>query len=200
MDTGTLYLILGVLAFGLALNLKLTLAVLNASRNAAAAANTPFTLPEGERIPSVPARGLQGGATLALDGEGQPSVLLFLSSTCPKCRAKLPEIATLLPLAQEAGVDLRLVSREPAWRLRRFLAGTPLAAVAARVSTKGYQALNPTMTSPYYVFLDEQARVQAGGIIGDENWSSFQAQLEEQLLQQPQDTAQDRTQDSREAA
>ena len=177
MDADTLHLVLGVLAFGLALNLKLTLSVLAASRNAAAAASTPFTLPEGERIPPVAARSLRDRAALALDAEGQPSVLLFLSSTCPKCRAKLPEISALLPLAQEAGVSLRLVSREPAWRLRRFLAGTPLAAVAARVSTKGYKALNPTMTSPYYVFLDQDARLQAGGIIGDDNWASFQDQL-----------------------
>eukprot|EP01031_Cornospumella_fuschlensis_P019599 gene19599-24015_t len=82
---------------------------------------------------------------------------------------------------------MRLVSREPAWRLRRFLAVSPLAAVAARVSTKGYKALNPTMTSPYYLFLDEDARLQAGGIIGDENWTSFRAQLHEQL----QDAASD---------
>ena len=35
MDADTLHLVLGVLAFGLALNLKLTLSVLAASRNAA---------------------------------------------------------------------------------------------------------------------------------------------------------------------
>ena len=192
MDAGTLYLVLGVLAFGLALNLKLTLSVLAASRNAAAAANTPFTLPEGERIPAVAARSLQGRAALTLDADGRPSVLLFLSSTCPKCRDRLPEISALLPLARAADQAHVHASREPAWRLRRFLAVSPLAAVAARVSTKGYKALNPTMTSPYYLFLDEDARLQAGGIIGDENWTSFRAQLHEQL--------QDAASDQREAA
>ena len=179
MDANTLCLVLGLLAFGLALNLKLTLAVHTASRNAASARDTPFTLPEGEPIPPVVARALHARAAVALTQDGRPSALLFLSSGCPKCREKLPGIAALLPQAQQAGVALRLVSREAGWRLKRFLQATPLAAIAVRVSTRDYKALNPTMTSPYYLFLDETGLVQAGGIIGDENWLGFQAQMEE---------------------
>ena len=121
MEAGLLYLVLGVLAFGLALSLRLALAAVDAARHLAAARERQPTPPPGEALPAVAARRLLGRARQALPSPGMPAVLVFLSSTCPKCRQKLPEIAGYLPQLDDAGLELWLVSREPAWRLRRFL-------------------------------------------------------------------------------
>jgi len=179
MEIGVLYLVLGVLAFGVALSLRLSLAAVDAARHLAAARERQATPPPGEVIPAVMARPLQAGPRKHLAGLGMPSVLLFLSSTCPKCRQKLPELAGYLPQLEAAGLELWLVSREPAWRLRRFLRGSPLAQHALRVSMREYKELNPTMGSPLYLFVDEAGVLQAGGMIGDENWQSFQEQMRE---------------------
>lgn len=177
METEALYVVLGVLAFGVALAIRLSLAAVDAARHLAAGRDRAPTPPVGEIIPAVPARMLQGGARRQLPGLGLPSVLLFLSSTCPKCRQKLPELAGYLPQLEDAGLELWLVSREPAWRLRRFLRGSLLARHALRVGMRGYKALNPTMGSPLYLFVDEAGRLQAGGMVGDENWLIFQQQM-----------------------
>lgn len=179
MDIGVLYLVLGVLAFGVALALKLALAAVDAARHLAAAGERQATPPPGEVIPAVAARLLEGRARVALPDLGMPAVLLFLSSTCPKCRQKLPQIENYLPHLDRAGLQLWLVSREPAWRLKRFLRGRLLARHALRVGMRDYKALNPTMASPFYLFVDEEGRLQAGGMVGDENWDAFHQQMRE---------------------
>ncbi|WP_028101738.1 redoxin domain-containing protein [Pseudoduganella violaceinigra] len=179
MDTSTLYLVLGLLAFGVALSLRLSLAAVDAARNFAAARTLQPTPPLDEVIPAISARPLQGRAHKELSSLEMPAVLLFLSSTCPKCRQKLPEVAGYLPLLEHAGLELWLVSREPAWRLRRFLRGSPLAQHALRVGMRDYKMLNPTMGSPFYLFVDNDGKLQAGGMVGDENWQTFQQQMQE---------------------
>ena len=118
MNTDILYFTLAALACGLALNLRLTLAVLQASR---AEREMPQSLLPGMPVPAVAGRGLRDGRRASAGGAGQPAVLLLLASGCPKCKGKLPELEALLPLAQEAGLAMWLVSQEPAWRLRRPL-------------------------------------------------------------------------------
>lgn len=179
MDAGVLYLVLGVLAFGVALALRLALAAVDAARHLAAAGERQATPPFGDVIPAVTARALQGSTRKALPVPGMPAVLVFLSSTCPKCRQKLPELADYLPQLDAAGLELWLISREPRWRLQRFLRGSPLAAHTLRVSMRSYRSLNPTMSSPFYLFVDEQGQLQTGGTIGDENWETFRAQMME---------------------
>ncbi|WP_374582942.1 peroxiredoxin family protein [Pseudoduganella sp.] len=177
MDAGVLYLLLGVLAFGVALALMLSLAAVEAARHLAAAGQRQATPPLDEILPAVTARMLQGGARRQLPPAGMPAVLVFLSSTCPKCRQKLPELAGYLPQLDDAGLELWLVSREPRWRLRRFLRGSPLAGHTLRVDMRSYRALNPTMSSPFYLFVNEEGRLQTGGTVGDENWETFRAQM-----------------------
>lgn len=179
MEASALLVAIAVLAFSVALNLWLTLRVLRATRSFVAAQGASLTPPIGQKIPEVAGRRIDNGGRVSLPDGEQPAVLLFLSSTCPKCREKLPEISKVLALREEARLALWLVSREPAWRLRRFLRGTGLASVTLRVALQSYKALNPTLTSPYYLFLDEKGALVAGGLVGDEDWQSFQAQMAE---------------------
>lgn len=173
----TLYLILGLLIFSAALNLLLILRLNRTVRRFAAAFPRTMLQP-GATVPAIRGKALAGGARLTVCGDGAPTALLFLSSNCPKCRAKLPEIARLLPLAHQAGLTMRLVSMEPAWRLRRFLGRNVLSQFAVRVSRQDYLALNPIMATPGYLFADEDGIVEAAGMIGDDDWQSLCGQLE----------------------
>lgn len=176
MDSTILHLVLAVLAFALAGNVWLSLAVLRASRRERVA---PVALEAGQTLPQVTARLLGDRQRVRPGADGQPAVLLFLASRCPKCLEKLPALERLLPQAHGAGLVLWLVSEEPARRLRSFLGSAALLAVTARVSLRDYRLLNPQMSSPSYVFVDHQGAVQATGLIGDENWLSLLEQLAE---------------------
>ncbi|MQA18768.1 MauE/DoxX family redox-associated membrane protein [Rugamonas rivuli] len=136
----------------------------------------------GEHVAAVMGRMLDDGRPEMLPGVEQAVALLFLSSRCPSCRGKLPEIAGLLAPAVEAGLKIRLVSAEPAWRLRRFLAGDALRAITVRVGGRRYARLNPAMQAPYYLFIGPSGDLQAAGLIGDDDWLSLRAQLEEVAL------------------
>jgi AhpC/TSA family len=179
MDMSILYLILTILTLSVALNLKLTFSLLNTMRNMAAEKDRPFIPPIGEIVPEVKAKRLGTGEIVVIPGSQQAAVCLFLSSTCPKCREKLPELEKLLPLLPVAGLSMWLVSQEPKWRLKRFLKNNQMASVAIFVNKQDYKILNPTQTSPFYLFTNHNAALEAGGLIGDENWQSFLEQMDE---------------------
>ncbi|RNF31892.1 hypothetical protein NM04_04815 [Massilia aurea] len=174
MSADMLYLTLAALAFAIALNLKLTLAVLRSARRAAHPA-TP--LQPGERLPDIDGTTLAGHARVRLAEPGQARALLFLSSRCPKCRDKVPAIGALAGAAREAGLALWIVSDEPRWRLRSLLRGTALAAHTARIGAHDYRLLNPTMASPAYLFVGHDGAIEAAGLIGDQHWRALERQL-----------------------
>ena len=172
MDTTTLQLVLAALAFAIAGNIWLSLAVLRASRRERSA---PTALVPGEPLPAVQARPLAGGARFQPGASGQAAVLLFLASRCPKCAEKLAGVAQLLPLAHAAGLDLWLLSEEPPRRLRAFLPGALLQGATARLALRDYRKVNPTMSSPSYVFVNHQGMVEAAGLVGDADWLALAA-------------------------
>lgn len=172
IDSQILYLTLAALAFGLALNLKLTLSVLQTTRRER---EPPQMLMAGQHIPGVTARTTSG--RIELISEGQATVLLFLASKCPKCRAKLPEVERMLAGAQQAGLAMWLVSEESGWRLRGFLRGSSLWGNTARVTLKDYKVLNASLTSPAYLFVNHEGLIEATGLIGDPDWLALRAQL-----------------------
>ena len=177
MPDGVLAVVLLVLALSVALNLKLTFSLLATVR--ALAEGLPVPLQAGMALPAVMGRTLLARTGVALPAAERAGVLLFLSSQCPKCRTKLAEIDGLLAPARVAGVDIYLVSQEPAWRLRRFLHATGLPQVAVRLGRSGYRRLNPRLMSPAYVFVGHDGIVQASGMVGDDDWRSFCAQMDE---------------------
>lgn len=176
MDRELLLLILSLLAFGLAFNLQLSLSVLRRTRAERDMPAVPRPSP-GDRAPRVTARRLGEGGREPLLPDGQACAVLFLSSKCDKCRARLPEVASLLPGAAAAGLALRIASLDPAFRVRRFLAGTPLAATVYQLRTEDYKSLNPLLASPAYLFVNHEGDIEAAGLIGDENWQSLAEQL-----------------------
>ena len=174
MDATTLQWVLAALAFAVAGNIWLSLAVLRTSRRERFA---PMPLEPGQPLPDVQARPLDGGARFQPGATGQAAVLLFLASRCPKCEEKLAGIERMLPLARDAGLALWLLSEEPARRLRAFLPGKQLRAATARLALRDYRRVNPLMSSPSYVFVNYQGQVEAAGLIGDDDWLALVGQL-----------------------
>jgi len=178
MDSHIIYLALALLAFAVALNLKLTVSVLHAALEARDAAS-PLT--PGEAVPQVSGLPLDArfwpGSPRRPVLEARPAALLFLASGCPKCHGKLAELERMLPAAQQAGLDVRLVSHESAWRLRRFLGRSVPLSQVLRLRRADYRLLNPTGASPAYLFVDHAGVLEARGFIGDENWLALRAQL-----------------------
>lgn len=174
MDEPTLYLVLALLAFALAFNLQLTLAVLRAARREL---HPALPLAPGERLPAVDANALEGGAPVRLGAPGQACALLFLSSQCPKCRTSVAHVAALTAPACAAGLSLWLVSTEPRWRLRGLLRGSALARHTLRLARADYRRLNPTGASPAYLFVGHEGVVEAFGVVGDDGWRALEDQL-----------------------
>jgi hypothetical protein len=180
MDSEIIYLALALLAFAVALNLKLTMAVLHAGRSER---NAPAPLLPGEPVPGVAGRPPRWNALRRPVLDGRPAALLFLSSKCPKCATKLAELDQMLPAARRAGLAVWLISSEPSWRLRRFLGGRfPLSQVL-RLTPRDYKLLNAAGASPAYLFVDHAGVLEAGGLIGDENWLGLRAQLAEETVE-----------------
>ena len=176
--SSSLLTLLFIVAFLLiALNLVLTLKLVNAIRFLTPAEKTK-PLPEGVSLPSFKAKVLQSNQPFSQHClDEQARVLLFLSPVCPKCREKLPEIDLLLEDARQMGVAILLISDEKARKMKRFLKGTSLAAATLLVDKDTMKMVNPISASPYYLFLDQENTLQAQGFVGDDNWLGFVEQI-----------------------
>ena len=179
MDAGLLYTILAILTVSVALNLKLTFSLMHVLGRLALPELGENELEVGELVPEFKGKFLASGEKVIFDQNSQASVLLFLASKCPKCRQKLPEIQRMLPILEDTGLRTWLISNEPKWPLKRFLGMTPLFARTVLVNKKDYKILNTKLSSPYYLLIDQSGSLQASGLIGDENWLSFQSQMDE---------------------
>jgi len=184
MDNQLIYFVLLVLCFSVALNLKLTFNLLHLVRNPPEAEDPLGHLTIGAPIPGISGVSPVTDKAVDLSLTVKPQVLLFLSSRCPVCKEKLAEIDSLLPLAQQAGVEFCFISLESKNRLGAFLQSPILSSLAVIVEEKDYKQLNPTLSSPFYLFIDHEQKLQAGGTIGDEDWLAFVAQLNELQLEE----------------
>lgn len=176
IDVESLAILCAALAAGLALNLVLTLKVLSAARTMVVNATAPPRPHVGERVTVAEGRSLEG-ARIALPEAGRANALLFLSSRCPKCRGKVPEISGMAPLAANAGLRITVVTMESRRRLHGLL-GPGLAAACVRVRGRQYRVLNPSMSTPFYLFIDAEGTLVARGDIGDDGWHRLRDQLD----------------------
>lgn len=136
-------------------------------------------LAAGAQLPLIQAKTLDGSTTLP--DPTHAVVLLFLSPKCPKCRGFLPQINTLASQIRQhgddAGLRLHLVSAEPLWRLRRFLASTGLTAHLLLLTRRQYLRLNPAWQSPMYQLIAANGELQHTGLCGDEQWQLLCEQI-----------------------
>lgn len=175
---GTLVVVLTVLvAFNLFLSLRLTTLV-----NALAQARLPDTVPIGAPLPRFRGRALLDGRRIVADTfqDGQAAVLVFLSPGCEACRHRLPELARMQSLMEEAGVVLWVIAQGSQGRLREYFDAAGLLPRVVRVDRSSLRRLNPKFSAPFYIFVDAEGIVQASSLIGDENWLGFREQIGDQ--------------------
>ena len=129
-----------------------------------AAAQGPLTVPIGFPLPP------EGG----LSFDGRPGVIVFLSVGCPACQARTGELSALLPGMRRSGVGLILAGIGD---IGPLLAGTPLADRLVQPGPAGLEALNPRRAVPAYIFVDEDGVARASDYLGDEDWSTFAAEM-----------------------
>ncbi len=72
------------------------------------------------------------------------------------------------------GFFVYFVARPFTKRLLRLSGALPLLA-----NKKNYKQLNPSISTPFYLFVDHLGQLTAGGTIGDDDWLSFMSQMEE---------------------
>lgn len=172
MDNSLLAILLVALTFLTALNLLLTLRV---TRFIAAASEEPEVLVPliGKEAPPL----WLGEA--AASENGAATVLALLSPGCPDCKAAVPELAGILPAAAQAGVEIWVAAADKMHSLADLIARTPLAERERTIDPAARAALNPLGAAPLYIFIGADGVVEAGGYIGDEDWTSFVAQMRE---------------------
>ncbi len=178
MEITLIYIVLIILSCSVALNLKLTFNLLNIIKYPDQNEPPLLAVEIGDKLPDITGKYLNN-ENFVLNQLAQPGVFLFLSSKCPKCKEKIPEIERILPIIKKAGLALFLMSNESEKSLSKFLINTSLANLTIKTNNKNYKSINPTLSSPFYLFIDHQHQLQAGGMIGDKNWLSFLEQMAE---------------------
>lgn len=178
-DNNWMYILLLLLSLSVLLNLQLTLKMYLRVKELPGFYSQAPALQPGDQLPELQGKDLQTGAAAALWHPQNATVLLFLSSRCPKCRQKLTRLSQLNLLTAQSGVQLLLLSSEPGWRFKKFLMHSNLLAQTVKMTSRAYLQLNPLQLSPAYLFVDQQGQVQAAGMIDDDNWLAFEAQLQD---------------------
>lgn len=169
-------IVLIVLSLLVALNIKLTLSLIFRVNNPESFASGLRGAQVGDKVSKVFGK-LNSSVKVAIADQGIPSVLLFLSPRCPSCREHLPVVGSILSKSQEAGFDLWIITPESRKRMKHFLKSSRLIESVLFIKKKDFKTLNPTSTYPFYMFLDEKCKLQASGIVGDDDWQSFTEQV-----------------------
>jgi len=176
MQSELIYIILIILSCSLALNLKLTFKILSVI-NSPESSESPLPFEIGETLPEITMNSLIDNKETHINASNQAKVILFLSSGCPKCKEKLPEIEPILEVLPSAGLDMYFIGYESVRKLNKFLALSTLSKITFIANRKNYKKLNPNFNSPSYIFTNHLAKIEASGTIGDDNWLSFIQQM-----------------------
>ena len=186
MDPAVNYVVLLVLTLVTALNLILILRVASRIEVGAAGRASAPALVVGQSVPEFAGRALADSSPVRSEHLlGQPQVLIFLSSACPKCRASIDELVSLLGAIRGAGVGLWIVGVGPADDFARLLEGSPLLDHVLEMDEPSRRRLNPLNAAPMYVFLDPDLTTVAASYVGDDDWLSFAQQMREGADQAP---------------
>ncbi len=182
LSDSTLIFILGFLTLSVALNLWLTLRLVRAFRFLAIPPKAALpNLTAGTLISNFPLDRMIDKKNVTLyEYHEYAKVLVFVTSKCPKCKTKLPELRTSLEKAKASGVLIWILSVETKKRMKSFLDDEALLGTTMHTNRATYDYLNPQGASPYYLFIDAENTLQAEGFIGDENWMSFMEQLKQE--------------------
>jgi hypothetical protein len=179
MEPTLIFIVLIILSLSVALNLKLTFSLYKKINHLDLIDTPMFTAKIGDKLPDFKGQTLLEKKWFHLNEVHQPTVLIFLSSRCPICKEKIPQIEAILPLLPEAGLLMKLISYEPKNSMIKFLNDSLLLNIILFADKKNYKKLNPSISTPFYIFVDHLGQLTTGGTIGDQDWMSFLEQMEE---------------------
>ncbi|WP_339913759.1 redoxin family protein [uncultured Brevundimonas sp.] len=177
MITTVLEFTVGFLLFISALTLFLVLRL--ATRVATLEASIPAAGPEiGTVLPTFEGRRNSDGALVTSDDlAGKNTVLVFMSSGCPQCVAKRPDLLAMLPGMKRSGVTFWIVSADDRHGVSAVVGDSALETHVLHLEADGRRRLNPNNLIPSYIFIDEQGVVRDHSHMEDENWVDFVRQM-----------------------
>lgn len=108
---------------------------------------------------------------------GKPGVIVFIAARCTMCQQKMPELHEVAEKSSSLGIDFLVVGVDPLKRILPVVTNTPLHRFTVDLPKSSKHALNPSRSSPIYIFYDHDGIVKATNIVGDENWQGFLAQI-----------------------
>jgi peroxiredoxin len=129
----------------------------------------------GTPAPDISVQSLDDGRTLTLqDFKGRALLLVFFSTSCPSCKAELPDIEEYQARGRDRLVALVVSSDEPA-ALKAFLQSRNSKLKAALDAGPTHSAYHVD-TIPYLVVIDPDGRVQSD-TIGSVRWTDIEPWL-----------------------
>ena len=132
----------------------------------------------GTPAPDFKVQSLADGRTLTLaDFRGKTVLLDFFATTCPSCKAELPDIEEYQRRAGDRLVALVISTEDPA-TLKSFLAARNSNLAAAYDPGPAHSAYGVD-TIPYLVVIDPEGRVQSD-TIGSVRWKDILPWLPEE--------------------
>ena len=108
---------------------------------------------------------------------GKPGVIVFIGARCTMCQQKMPEFFEVAEKSSAIGVDFWVVGLDSLKRILPIVSNTPLHRFTVNLLKSSKKTLNPSRSSPIYIFYDHEGIVKTSNIVGDENWQGFLAQL-----------------------
>ena len=173
MDTDALGVFVVIALAATAVNSFLIVRLSKIIQTAPGLRDLAFAPPTGSAAPAFRATKLSNGLPVTeKDLIGAPSVLIFLSARCPTCNSKIPEIAEIIPATKRHGIKVFVVGMENKGDVLDFV-GPPLLNDTLIMKRRWRKRLNPSESSPFYIFLNEAGIVEAAEHLGDENWRIF---------------------------
>lgn len=173
-----------ILLFGLAAALFFIQRL--SSRLTALEHRLPIETPIGKPLAEFEGVLTADGRTIrAPDLFGQTTVMVLLSSGCPKCASKREDLLAMLPGMAHAGVAFYIVPADPMHGISEIVDGSPLANRVLRIRPAALLRLNPNTLTPAYLFIDENGIVRDHSHMDDENWVGFVSQMSKGVQDEP---------------
>lgn len=176
-----LYLLIICLALFSAFNFLLTLKLGNIVSELSLALPGEHSPLIGRQLPPIKARAIATSRVVEIQAKTNSAfAIIFIAPACPKCVAKIPEIVKLTEEARRLSLTIWVVCTATRRQSKRFLNQTPLLDYAITLPEDIRKVVNPSNISPYYVFLEQDLKILATGMLGDQNWDSFKDQVSSQ--------------------
>ena len=107
----------------------------------------------------------------------RPTVMVFLSSGCPKCAVAARQLEMIFLAMEARVVDLWIIGLNSYSDLTKLFRHDEITSRIVEISHQGFLKMNPTRATPLYIFVNASGIVEKRSIVGDEDWNVFVDEL-----------------------